>query len=229
MTRGRRPRPRVRIVSLTRGTMLVALAVFALALPATAQVFKCVDKAGRTTYQQQPCPGAQKGSRMDLPLNNGSVQDDNDGDWSAKASRKEVGVGMPRAFVVQAYGTPQEMRAGRAQENAAEIWRYRRKDLDLALGFNKGVVAWVNDLPSDAPQAPPDPEPSRRKYFYPDRKCAELNAEAGTPASVYEELDEAMARRVMRHVWESEPGDRERTIVTCVDGKVARVERLPVR
>jgi hypothetical protein len=136
---------------------------------------------------------------------------------------------MPRAFVVQAYGTPQEMRAGRAQENAAEVWRYRRRDFDMALGFNKGVVAWVNDQPSDEPEAPPDPEPSRRRNFYADRKCAELEAEAGAPASVYEELDEAMARRVMRHVWESEPGDRERTIVTCVDGKVGRVERIPLR
>jgi hypothetical protein len=212
-----------------RGGWLVALMMFGLALPATAQVFKCVDKAGRTTYQQRPCAGAEKSSRMDVPLNNGSVQDDNDGEWAAKAGRKEVGVGMPRAFVMQAYGMPQEMRAGRAQEKAAEVWRYRRNDAEIAVGFNNGVVAWVNDAPSNEPELPPDAEPSRRKYFHTQRKCAELAAEAGAPASVYEELDEAMARRVMRHVWESEPGDRERTIVTCVDGTVARVDRMPMR
>ena len=89
-------------------------------------------------------------------------------------------------------------------------------------------MAWVNDLPSDESQAPPDPEPSRRKNFLAARNCVKLDAEAGAPTSVYEELDEALARRVMRHVWESAPGDRERTIVTCVDGKVARVDRTPM-
>lgn len=230
MTRAGRPRPRVRIMSSTRGRVLVALAMFALALPAAAQVYKCVDKAGRTTYQQQPCPGAQKATRMDLPLNNGSVQDERtDSDWAAKAGRKEVGVGMPRAFVVRAYGTPQEMRPGRAEENAAEVWRYRRKDFELALGFNRGVVAWTNDNPIDEPEAALNPEPSRRKGFYMARKCAELEGEAGTATAVTEELDEALARRVMRHVWEPEPGDRERTTVTCADGVVVRVDRVPLR
>lgn len=206
----------------------MAVALLALALPATAQVYKCVDKAGRTTYQQQPCPEAQKGSRMDLPLNNGSVQDNtDDAEWSARAKRKEVIVGMPRAYVVQAYGTPQEMRPGRADEKAIEVWRYRRSDLNLALGFNKGLVAWTNIDPSDAPPAPPDAEPSVRQNFFVSRKCADLATEAGAPASVYEELDEAMARRVTRQVWESAPGDRERTVVTCVDGIVARVDRTP--
>ena len=116
MTRTGTLASRARIGSSTCGRVLVALATVGLALPAVAQVYKCVDKAGRITYQQQRCPDAQKGSRLDVPLNNGSVQDDDtDGQWAAKASRKEVGVGMPRAYVVKAYGTPQEMRAGRGR------------------------------------------------------------------------------------------------------------------
>ena len=230
MMRVKQPSPPRRPVLLGRCVRPIALALLVWAAPAAAQVYKCVDKAGRTTYQQQPCPGAQKGARMDLPLNNGSVQDDaTDSEWAAKAGRKEVGVGMPRAFVVQAYGTPQEMRPGRAKENAVEVWRYRRDDFNLALGFNKGVVAWTNFSPTDGPEAEPDPEPTRRKEFYIARKCADLEAEAGPATTTKEEMDEALARRVMRHVWESEPGDRERTTVTCVDGVVARVERIPMR
>lgn len=230
MTRVDRSTSRWGYVRCAARAWFVALALCVLAAPAAAQVYKCVDKAGRTTYQQQPCPGAQKGARMDLPLNNGSVQDDaTDSDWAAKAGRKEVGVGMPRAFVVQAYGTPQEMRPGRAEENAVEVWRYRRKDSDFALGFNRGVVAWIKDSPADEAEVAPDPEPSRRKGFYVARKCADLESEAGAPTAVSEEMDEALARRVMRHVWEPEPGDRERTTVTCADGAVVRVDRVPMR
>lgn len=230
MMRVKQPSPPRRPVRLGSCLRPIALMLLVGAAPVAAQVYKCVDKAGRTAYQQQPCPGAQKGTRMDLPLNNGSVQDDaTDSDWAAKAGRKEVGVGMPRAFVVQAYGTPQEMRPGRAKENAVEVWRYRRDDFNLALGFNKGVVAWTNFSPVDGPEAELDPEPTRRKEFYIARKCADLEAEAGPATTSREEMDEALARRVMRHVWESEPGDRERTTVTCVDGVVARVERIPMR
>ncbi len=230
MTYAENGRALLRSVVPAHGVWLVALALGGFALPAAAQVYKCVDKAGRITYQQQPCPGAQKEARVDLQINNGRVQDDDaGGDWAAKASRKEVGVGMPRAFVVQAYGTPQEMRAGRTQENAVEVWRYRRKDLDLALGFNKGIVAWTKNSSAEDPEFEPDPEPSRRKNFHVARKCAEIEAEAGAPTTVVQELDEALARRVSRYIWEAEPGDRERTTVTCLDGVVARVERLPQR
>jgi hypothetical protein len=230
MTRAGPPTSRPRAAFCVCSLLAMALALLVWTPPAVAQVYKCVDKSGRTSYQQQPCPGTQKGTRMDLPLNNGSVQDDvSDAEWADKASRKEVGVGMPRAFVVKAYGTPHEMRPGRANENAVEVWRYRSNDFNIALGFNKGVVAWTNFSPTDGPEAEPDPEPTRRKEFFIARKCAELVAEAGPATTTKEEQDEALARSVMRLIWEPEPGDRERTTVTCVDGVVARVERIPMR
>lgn len=210
---------------LARGMVMVLLS---LAFPATAQVYKCVEKSGRTTYQQLPCPDAQKGTRMDMPRSNGNTQDDaSDTEWSARAKRKEVIVGMPRAYVVQAYGTPQEMRPGRAEEKAVEVWQYRRSDLNIALGFNRGLVAWTNIDAPDTAAAAPDTEPSLRQNFTVSRKCADLAAEAGAPTSVYDELDEGTAKRVTRQVWEAAPGDRERTVVTCLDGTVTRVDRTP--
>lgn len=208
--------------------LCLAAGLLGLAMPATAQVYKCVEKSGRTTYQQLPCPEVQKATRMDIQRDNGSAQGDgDDAVWAARAKRKEVIVGMPRAYVIQAYGNPQEMRPGRAHEKAVEIWHYRRSDLTTALGFNKGLVAWMNMDLQDGPAPPPETEPSVRQNFHVTRRCADLAAEAGAPTSSYDELDESIAKRVTRQVWESAPGDRERTIVTCLDGVVTRVERIP--
>ncbi len=205
----------------------LAAGLLALAFPVSAQVYKCVDKAGRTTYQQLPCPEAQKATRMDIQRDAGSMQHDgDDAEWATRAKRKEVIVGMPRAYVIQAYGNPQEMRPGRAAEKAAEVWHYRRSDLNTALGFNKGVVAWVNMDLQDGPAPPVETESSARQNFHVSRRCADLIAEAGAPSSTVEEVDEGIARRVTRQVWEPAPGDRERTTVTCLDGVVARVDRV---
>ena len=70
-----------------------------------------------------------------------------------------------RAYVVRAYGTPQEMRPGRPRENASEVWLYKRSDLELAVGFAKGVVAWTNE-PAKL-DIEPDPQPSRRQLARP--------------------------------------------------------------
>lgn len=195
---------------------------------AHAQVYKCVDRAGRTTYQQGPCTEAQKGGRVELMLGNGSSQageSDADREWSERAKRKEVRAGMPRAYVVRAYGTPQEMRPGRPRENASEVWLYKRSDLELAVGFAKGVVAWTNE-PAKL-DIEPDPQPSRRQLATVNRACGELAAEMGEPSSVSNALDDQSGRTVELRQWDPAPGDRETTIVTCLDGKVLRVERQP--
>jgi hypothetical protein len=203
---------------------------FALGMSAGAhaQVFKCVDGAGRTTYQKGPCVDAQKGGRVELQLNNGSSQantGDGEREWGERAKRKEVRVGMPRAYVVRAYGTPQEMRPGKPRENASEVWLYRRSDLELAVGFAKGVVAWTND-PAKL-DIVPDSLPSRRQIATVSRACGELAAEMGEPNSVSTMLDDQTGRTVELRQWNPAPGDRETTIVTCLDGKVLRVDRQP--
>ena len=95
----------------------LAAALIALACPAVAdaQVYKCVDRAGRTTYQQQPCPEAQTGGRLSLPVDNGSTQQRGErapADLDPQARLKKIVPGMTRAAVAQAHGTPQEMRPG---------------------------------------------------------------------------------------------------------------------
>lgn len=51
---------------LPRGLASVVLLGCALSLPASAQVFKCVDSAGKTAYQSQPCPETTRSAEVDL-------------------------------------------------------------------------------------------------------------------------------------------------------------------
>ena len=60
-----------------------------------------------------------------------------------------------------------------------------------------------------------------------NRACGELAAEMGEPNSVSNALDEPVGPHGRTRQWDPAPGDRETTIVTCLDGKVLRVERQP--
>lgn len=217
-----------RPLSVARVILVAALAV-GVAGPAAGQIYKCVDRAGRITYQQQPCPEAQTGGPVAFSVDNGRTQvaDEPNANWAERAKRKEVVPGMPRAFVVLAYGTPQEMRPGRAKENAAEVWAYRRPDLETDIGFKGGLVAWKNDNPAQAAAA--DNPASPRKAVNHAMACGSLAAEIGEPSDTTEVFDETLLRKVMRHRWDATPEDRESLVVTCVAGKIERIERSPTQ
>ena len=203
------------------GVLLAALAV--LAAPAAhAQVYKCVDRAGRTTYQQQPCPDAQKGGRVELYLAAPPAKGDDDAELAQRARLKEVTVGMTRVLVVQAWGSPQEMRPGRAGEEAGEVWVYRRSDLEARVGFRDGTVAWLNLGPDDAGQAV---AATPRQALSPGRPCATLEADLGPAEAVEEEFDAGVGRQVTRYRWGPTTADNERTFVVCDQGAIASVRR----
>ena len=203
---------------------LVALAASA----ADAQVYKCVDRAGRTTYQQQPCPESQKGGRVELNVGAAPApaRNDDDAELAMRARLKEVGVGMSRALVVQAWGPPQEMRPPRAGEDAAEVWAYRRTDLDARIGFRNGAVAWIQHGPQDGAAAP-GAAASVRPGLAPGRACATLEADLGPAAAIEEDFDPAVGRRVVSYRWAPTTADNETTFVVCDQGVVASVRRAP--
>lgn len=214
----------VRPAWLARAVVVAAVAA-GVAAPVAAQVYKCVDRAGRITYQQKPCPDAQTGGPMSsVIVDNGRTQagEDANVDWTDHIRRKEVVPGMPRAVVIQAYGSPQEMRPGRARENATEVWSYRRPDLASTIGFSKGTVAWLNDNPADKP-APDTP----RQTVHHGMPCGSLAGAIGAPTNVAEVFDETLLRKVMRHQWDPTPEQRETLVVTCADDKIERIERNP--
>ena len=146
----------------------------------------------------------------------GSMQE-----YLKRARLKEVTVGMTRVLVVQAWGSPQEMRPGRAGEEAGEVWVYRRADLDARVGFRDGTVAWLNLGPEDGGQAAGTP----RQALAPGRSCATLEADLGPAEAVEEEFDAGVGRQVTRYRWGPTTADHERTFVVCDQGAIASVRR----
>jgi hypothetical protein len=194
-----------------------------------AQVYKCVDRAGRTTYQQQPCPDAQKGGRMALSVDNGSTRQDGAAaaDLEAQAAGKKILPGMTRALVVKAHGTPQEMRTGEAGENATEVWVYRKRDLNARVGFRGGFVAWVNDSAAGTDATPEVAAGATpRQALARGMPCEPLQRQLGNATSVEEDYDPALARTVVRMIWPPTEMEQERLIVTCDGGAVARIDRI---
>lgn len=211
------------------GFALVALCAITRPGVGEAQVYKCVDRAGRTTYQQQPCPDAQKGGPLGVMPDNGSTRDaDAPEAPGAPAAPKVVVPGMPRAKVMEVFGPPQEMRPGRSGENAAEIWEYRRPDLTARVAFRSGVVVWVNDNPGEAPPVVADTDSPRQNIAI-GSPCSRLEFDLGPPEATNDEFDSALGKNVQRFSWGPESTYAKRTVVTCDDGKVARVDQQPAQ
>ena len=124
-----------------------------------AQVFKCVDADGRTTYQQEACGKSAKGSRVELAPDNGRTQDPAalEAKWVAAVKAGQVMAGMPKRHVRDAYGAPTEVRAGTTADRVSEIWIYRNPGGVRRIGFLDGRVAWERG--DDALPAPPATEP----------------------------------------------------------------------
>lgn len=123
---------------------LAGLLAFSAALAAHAQVFRCLDAQGRTTYQQSPCAGGEKGARVELTPDNGVASDAPalEAKWSAAAKQGLVPPGMPKRYVQMALGTPTEVRPGSSGERASEIWVYRGPADTRRIGFLDGRVTW---------------------------------------------------------------------------------------
>jgi len=135
---------------------IVAAAVAAvLAGTLEAQVFKCVDVEGRTTYQQAPCAKDVKGLRVELDPDNGRTQDPAalEAQWAVAVKAGQVMAGMPKRRVRDAYGVPAEVRAGTTAERVTEVWIYRNPGGVRRIGFLDGRVSWERG--DDASSAPP--------------------------------------------------------------------------
>ena len=122
-----------------------------------AQIYKCVDRSGHTTYQQSPCVGGQQGGTVELKEPVGLGTTGNEASWSAAAREQRVVVGMPKPFVTSALGTPGEIRAPRSGEAGTEAWVYAKASQTTRVGFVNSAVAWIR---SDTPLPKPVPGPA---------------------------------------------------------------------
>jgi hypothetical protein len=226
------------VAALARGA--AACLLLPLATPAPGQgLLKCVDASGNVTYQDSPCTPGQSGRVVELPK--AEVREDTSA-WEAAARDARVIAGMPKRWVLRSRGAPGEIRPGGVREEATEVWRYPVKDGALLVGFAGPNVAWVReDTPARVPAAAPAPSPAKnaatrgphnRRFVIAGRFCEHVFAEIG--AADREEpviaADPSGTATGKRYYYEPQAGDPSmRTAFSCIDGRVADVERTLVR
>lgn len=206
-----------------------------LAAPAAAQVYKCVDKSGSTTYQQSPCSAGQQGGTVKLEEPVSIRPGGSEATWSAAAREQRVVVGMPKPFVTEALGTPAEIRAPRSGESGTEVWVYAKAGQTTRLGFVNNSLAWIRSdsaAPDSRPQAPsasgaspvPDREARIREALAVGKTCAATLQDAGTPDR--EEPLSAGTTTGARYVYLFDPANPNAfAAFMCLNGRVTSVER----
>ena len=137
--------------------VLVLATVAAVTQAQGPPVYRCVDAAGRTTYQQEPCAKNLRGAPVELMPDNGLTQEPAalEAQWAAAAKVGQVMAGMPKRHVRDAYGAPTEVRAGTTADRVSEIWVYRNPGGVRRIGFLDGRVVWErgDDASSEPPAA----------------------------------------------------------------------------
>jgi len=222
----------------------VVLALIVLATTALSQgsVTKCIDADGNVTYQDSPCAPGQAGRSVDLPK--AETREDT-GAWEAAAREARIVPGMPKRWVLRSRGAPAEIRPAREREVATEVWRYSTKNGMLLVGFSGPNVGWVHDgdaAPAPAPAAAvvavdATHRAQNRRFVIAGRECEHVFAEIGAsdrqeplPPAAAAEGAAKVVPTGKRHIYEPRPGDPQmRTAFSCIDGKVADVERTIVR
>ena len=225
------------------GSACIGMALLLLAFTAAGQgsVVKCVDANGNITYQDVPCTGGQAGRNVELPQAEARVDTSA---WEAAARDARVVKGMPKRWVLRSRGAPAEIRPATTSEQATEVWRYSAKDGALLVGFAGPDVAWVRDEAVARAPAPPSAGSEaatrgaqNRRFVIAGRFCEHVFAEIGAAdreeplASPLDAAGTPMpAPAGTRYTYQPTAGDPQmRTVFSCVNGKVADVERTVVR
>ena len=211
--------------------LIVALA---LASPVAAQVYKCVDRNGHTTYQQSPCAGGQQGGTVELKDPVTVRQDGGDAMWSATAREQRVVVGMPKPFVTQALGSPGQIRAPRPGETGSEVWVYTKNAQTTRIGFINNAIAWLRSDAAASGQklapgleTPPtgaEREARIREALVIGKTCTAALQDAGAPDR--EEPLVAGNTTGARYVYSFDAANVNAfAAFVCLNGRVTSVER----
>jgi hypothetical protein len=225
---------------------LVALVL--VSSTAAAQVYKCVDRTGHTTYQQSPCPGDKSGAPIDLaePLtvrSGAPSSEKSEALWHTAAKDGRAVVGMPKPFVTQGLGAPAEIRAPRGGESGSEVWVYPKGGQVTRVGFHDNAVAWIRSDATPVARAPvatpaasaasasSDREARVREALTIGKTCTAALQDAGAP-----DRDEPLtigqgAGAGSRYVYVFDAANANSyAAFVCLNGRVTSVERyLPGR
>lgn len=215
---------------LPRVVPIQVLLVAALCAPnALAEVYKCVDAAGRVTYQETRCVGVNRGGPVELLLDNGNAREsaDTESRWRAAAATHEVVTGMPKRWVQQALGLPAQVQRGAPADAASEVWTYRTPAGVTRIGFAANVVAWQRTEARPPASGAADGADAVRSRVAADRDCAEVLAELGPPAGTQPiEQDGGLSAGAVRYTYDPVPGGLPvRLTFSCAAGRVVAVSR----
>ena len=207
------------------GVALVAAA------PVVAQVYKCVDRSGHTTYQQSPCTRSQQGGEVELKDPVSTRPGANETQWSSAAREQRVVVGMPKPFVTEALGAPSEIRAPRQGETGTEVWVFIKPAGTSRYGFLNNVVAWIRTDAADVPRqaGTTDKTVARearvRNALNVGKSCTEVLHDAGAPDR--EEPLVAGSLTGTRYVYAFDAANQNAfAAFVCLNGRVTSVERF---
>jgi hypothetical protein len=212
---------------------------------AAAQVYKCVDRAGHTTYQQSPCVGGQSGESIELAdpvlVRPGALSSEkSEALWQAAAREGRAVVGMPKPFVAQGLGSPAEIRAPRSGEVGSEVWVFPKGVQVTRIGFLDNVVAWIRSdatapvrgsVAAGVPAAAADRETRVREALTIGKTCTAALQDAGAP-----DRDETLnvgqgVSTGMRYVYVFDAANANAyAAFICLNGRITSIERyLPER
>jgi len=162
-------RPRKIAAPLARaGTILASLALSASSLAATTtEIYKCTDRSGNVTYQNEKCPTGSQAGRVDIFDNNWTAsRAEKNAEWQRNAADRRVVTGMPAHWVREGFGDPAEVR-DTTTGGAKELWVYNLPDRTLQIGMLDDQVQWFRETPTapvpgfvQAPAAPAAPSSS---------------------------------------------------------------------
>ena len=156
MTCTRAPRP---FQSRPLSSLWAALALCSIASPATADIYKCMDRAGNITYQNEKCPAGGKAERVDIFDNSWTAdRAEKEAQWQRNAAERRVAAGMPASWVREGLGDPAEIKETMTG-GATEQWTYNLSDRSMQIGMLRDRVLWFRETPGAAPatRSPPLP------------------------------------------------------------------------
>jgi len=168
--------------------ILASVALGASAVAATTtEIYKCTDRSGNVTYQNEKCPTGSQAGRVDIFDNNWTAsRAEKNAEWQRNAADRRVVTGMPAHWVREGFGDPAEIRET-TTGGAKELWVYNLPGSTLQIGMLDDQVQWFRETPApSAPgfaQAPPPISPSPSAAVSPSPATPRKSATAATSAS----------------------------------------------
>ena len=142
MTRAPQPR-QSRILS----SLWTVLALGSIAPLASADIYKCIDRAGNITYQNEKCPAGGKAERVDIFDNSWTAdRAEKEAQWQRNAAERRVVAGMPASWVREGFGDPAEIKET-TTGGATEQWTYNLSDRSMQIGMLRDRVLWFRETP----------------------------------------------------------------------------------